>query len=296
MGVGPISPVFDDATLIYLLFNVVLSSFFILCIKWGQERKYDTVGMGMVNYVVAAAVCSLLLFHSDATPFSWPSVLTGILNGVCYFTAFFVLLQAVTWKGAAHIALVSRLSIVLPLVAGFAIWGDRPGLLQALGIALACGALTLTVRRSSDIPSAAKPKRAVLILAAFFVIAGGSRLAQEIFRHVCQPEERAAFLITAFGLTAAAAVGVQVGRRSAPRIRAWGVGTILGLANLGQTFCILKALEYYPGYIVFPMSSAGGLVFTTLVAVLLLKERLTAQSYVGIFLATCALALLHPHG
>jgi len=281
---------------IYLLFNIILSSFFILCIKWVQERKYDIVGVGMVNYVVAALVVSLLLFDSEPTPFSWSSILTGTLNGVCYFTAFFVLIQAVIWKGAANIALVSRLSIVLPLVAGIAIWGDRPGILQSLGILLAGAALVLTAQRKSDVSSVETPKFGLLILTTFFLIAGGSRLAQEIFRHVCQPEERAAFLITAFGLTAAGAVGVQVTRRCALRPVTWVVGTVLGLANLGQTFCILKALEYYPGYIVFPLSSAGGLLFTTLIAVFVLKERLSVQSYVGISLATCALALLHPQG
>ena len=282
--------------MIYLLLNVILSSFFILCIKWVQERKYDIIGVGMVNYVVAALFGSVLLFRSEPTPFSWSSILTGTLNGVCYFTAFFVLIQAVIWKGAAHIALVSRLSIVLPLIAGFSIWGDRPGMLQSLGIALACVALALTVRRGSDLPSVETPRFGLLILVTFFLIAGGSRLAQEIFRHVCQPEERAAFLITAFGLTAAGAVAVQAARRTVPRFSDWVVGSILGLANLGQTFFILKALEYYPGYIVFPMSSAGGLLFTTVVAVLVLKERLSAQSYLGISLATCALALLHPQG
>jgi drug/metabolite transporter (DMT)-like permease len=280
---------------IYVLLNVILSSFFILCIKWVQGRKYDIIGVGMVNYVVAALFGSVLLFRSEPTPFSWSSILTGTLNGVCYFTAFFVLIQAVIWKGAAHITLVSRLSIVLPLIAGVSIWGDRPGILQLLGITLACGALALTVRRGSDLPSVEKPRFALLILVTFFLIAGGSRLAQEIFRHVCQPEERAAFLITAFGLTAAGAIAVQAARRTAPRFSDWAVGSILGLANLGQTFFILKALEYYPGYIVFPMSSAGGLLFTTVVAVLVLKERLSAQSYLGISLATCALALLHPH-
>ena len=49
----------------------------------------------------------------------------------------------------------------------------------------------------------------------------------------------------------------------------------MGLVNLFQVWFVLKALEIYDGFIVFPLTSAGGLLFTTLVAVLLFRERLT---------------------
>ena len=282
--------------MIYLLLNIVLSSFFILCIKWLQTRREDIVNVGMVNYVVAASVSSLLLFDAGQTAYSWSSILTGICNGVCYFVAYFVLIRMVGWQGAANIAVVTRLSIVLPIVAGIAIWGERPGVMQSLGIGLACVGLVLIGRRASEPSVGATPPFALLLLAGFFFIAGGSRLAQEVFKHVCHPDERSAFLITAFGVTAIGALGVQLVRWQAPRRFEWSIGVVLGLSNLGQTYFILKALEHYPGFIVFPLASAGGLLFTTSVAVLVLKERLSLNSYLGIGLATCALALLQPDG
>ena len=134
------------------------------------------------------------------------------------------------------------------------------------------------------------------MLALFFLIAGGSRTAQETFKYLCQPDERAAFLIAAFGWAAVGAIVVQIFRRRLPSVLECGVGTVLGLANIAQTFCILKALEHYPGFIVFPVTSAGGLVFTTAVATMFLEERLSWHSYTGIGLATCSLALLYPAG
>ena len=55
---------------------------------------------------------------------------------------------------------------------------------------------------------------------------------------------------------------------------------------------MLKSLELFDGFIVFPMTSAGGLAFTTLIAVMFLGERPNQLSYLGIVVAVAALALL----
>jgi multidrug transporter EmrE-like cation transporter len=67
----------------------------------------------------------------------------------------------------------------------------------------------------------------------------------------------------------------------------------MGGANFLQTHFILKSLNYFEGFVVFPVTSAGGLVLTTLVATGMLGERLTGKSKFGIVLASLALVLLH---
>ena len=81
--------------MLYLLLNIVFSSFFILCIKWVHVRKDDIVGVGMVNYVVAAMAGSVFLFGASDIVYSRWSILTGAINGACYFVCFFVLVRAV---------------------------------------------------------------------------------------------------------------------------------------------------------------------------------------------------------
>ena len=55
-----------------------------------------------------------------------------------------------------------------------------------------------------------------------------------------------------------------------------------------------RGVERYDGYVVFPISAAGGLLFTTAIAVVLLKERLNRLSFVGVGIAVGALGLLQP--
>ena len=72
---------------------------------------------------------------------------------------------------------------------------------------------------------------------------------------------------------------------------AFGFG--MGASNILQTHFILKSLHYFPGYIVFPVSSAGGVLVTVLVATCVLGERLHRKTCWGIGIAVFALILLN---
>ena len=70
----------------------------------------------------------------------------------------------------------------------------------------------------------------------------------------------------------------------------------MGVANILQSHFILKSLEHFPGFVVFPFTSAGAVGFTTLVATYLLGEQLNRRTLVGISIAVLALFLLRYWG
>ncbi len=173
--------------MIYLLLNIVLSSYFVLCVKWLQSRNDNIVTVGVLNYITAAVVGAYLFFRGDTATLTWYAGLTGAINGTCYFVAFFFLISAITWKGAANVSVILRLSILLPIVYGVLVWGESPDALQAAGIAVACLSLVLIGRRKSNLAATSAPANAILILTFLFLIAGSSRLSQEMFKYLCQP-------------------------------------------------------------------------------------------------------------
>ena len=71
------------------------------------------------------------------------------------------------------------------------------------------------------------------------------------------------------------------------------IGSLMGLANILQTYFVLMSLHYFAGFIVFPVTSAGSIVLTTLVATGLLGERLNRRTLVGIMVSVVALFLLY---
>ena len=242
---------------------------------------------------MVGCVGALLLFQLDEVKaFSIAACVSGATTGGAYFVAFFFLASTLRWRGAALASVVSRLSILIPILCGILIWHEQPSAMQYAGIVLACVALGLIRRGRLHLNMSELPWYAPLHMALFFIVAGVSRLGTEAFHQTAAPYEKPAFLLAVFGLSAFASVILMLIRRRLPGREELIFGAGIGLANVSQTFVILKALDVYDGFVVFSMVSAGGLVFTALVAVFLMGEKLTRGSCVGIAIAAIALVML----
>ena len=68
---------------------------------------------------------------------------------------------------------------------------------------------------------------------------------------------------------------------------------LLGAINVAGTWLLVVTLKVLPGTIVFPFVSAGGLVLTTIVAILYWKEDVRVLSYIGIGLTLIAVVLVN---
>ena len=139
----------------------------------------------------------------------------------------------------------------------------------------------------------ASNKLAPLVLLAFFVLCGMSRICQEAFNQLSEVDQKPTFLITAFLVTALPSVVMLVARKKKVRPVEFLTGIIMGLSNAAQTFFILRSLDKFPGYIVFTVTSAGAIIFTMLIATQFLGEKLSRRMLVGIGIAVLALALLN---
>jgi drug/metabolite transporter (DMT)-like permease len=172
------------------------------------------------------------------------------------------------------------------------IWGEVPSRQQVIGIGLALFALTLIGIKSGQQHQEKHPWMTPVVILFFFLLCGGSRLAQETFKHVSVPEQRPTFVFFAFMVAALPSAILLLKRWRPVSRRELGFGIMMGTVNMLQTHLILRCLEYYPGYIVFPVTSAGGIVLTTLIATGLLAERLSFRACTGIGLAVIALFML----
>ncbi len=280
--------------MIYLLANVVFASTFMLTIKWVQVRKReDIITVGAINYIVAMLMAMPEFLGGGSGSGAVPAIVTGGLMGSCYFICYFFVIYSIKWIGAASSTVIAVLSILLPIVCGIFIWGENPNVFQVIGIGLALLSLTLIGAQKNGPALSERPWFAPLVLLIFFLLAGTSRLAQEAFKHESVAEDRPVFLFTAFTVAALPSLVLLVVRGRKIRKSELAMGSLMGAANVLQTHFILKSLQYFDGFVVFPVTSAGGLVLTTLVATGLLGERLTWKTILGIALAAVALVLLH---
>lgn len=297
--------------MINLLGHIVFASAFTLCLKWVQvRRREDIVTAGAINYITAA-VLSFANFYpqTKSQTIDTAAVLTGAAMGACYFTAYFFVIYLIKWVGAASSAVVGSLSILIPIAVAALVWQETPNAWQWAGIGLAIASLSLIGTSKSPTnatqttaaqkpnapidPATKRAKNVVLVLLGFFVIAGSSRLAQRAFGHLSTEEHRSTFLFSAFAVAGTASLILLVARRRMPRAAECSIGLALGATNIVHTRLLMKSLDQNPGYIVFPIASAGALIFTTIVASQFLGERNSPRTVLGISIAVVALVLLN---
>ncbi|MDP6445255.1 MAG: DMT family transporter [Pirellulaceae bacterium] len=289
----------EPACMFHLILNVIFASTFILCIKWVQNReREDILSVGAINYIVAAIWISPEFFQSrggdlSMTALSTSAVVTGATMGACYFLAYFLVIHTVRLIGAASSTVVGVTSILLPILCGIFIWSEQPNGLQLVGVFLALASLALIGWRSDNAAQSERPWFTPAVMLIFFVLAGVARLAQEAFKHTSDADDRPTFLFVAFLVTAIPSIAILLVRRRSISVRELAFGFTMGAANILQTHFILKSLEQFDGFIVFPVTSAGGLILTTLIATRMLGEQLTRRTYTGIGIAVCALVLLN---
>ncbi|MEM7453274.1 MAG: EamA family transporter [Planctomycetota bacterium] len=297
--------------MLYLFLQVVFASAFMLIIKWTQIReREDVITVGCINYIVASLSVlpvvlsgALVAEEAVATVDGELSPLTGAIisggsMGLSYFIAYFFAMYAIATVGASRATVVSVLSILFPIGIAAAIWQQQPNLFQWVGIVLALFALILIgVQKQKAGNDQTKTKTvlwsAPLILFIFFLLCGCSRIAQEAFKHVSEAGFRPVFLLAGFAMAALPSLGLLIYKWRVPTAKEFGLGIAMGLSNIIQVQFTLVSLDIFPGYIVFPVCSAGGIVLTTLVATGLMKEKLTVRAVIGIAVSVVALFMLH---
>lgn len=284
---------------------VVFSSLFTLCIKWVHVRgKGDIVAGGAINYIVAALITAVWFVIDGQQSGDVPAMIAGGSMGAVYFIAFFFVIWCVRVVGASSTSVVSVLSMLIPIVFAAIVWQDQPSVLQSAGIALALLSLILIAVKPAKQTTIAKPEAddekakssawtATLILGGFFLLCGLSRVAQEAFKHVSPDTQKPTFLLAAFAVTAIPSAILLLWRRHRILAEEAIVGITMGVANGSQVWFTLKALDLMPGFIFFPVSSAGAIIFTMFCAVLFLEEKISRRALIGIGIAVVALVMMN---
>ena len=93
-------------------------------------------------------------------------------------------------------------------------------------------------------------------------------------------------------MTAAGSLVLLIARRIRPTARDLAAGAILGVANAVQVFVLLRALDRLPGFLVFAVTGAGGVIGTALMSYVILRERPRGLRGLGVGVAAAALVLL----
>lgn len=282
-----------DLLLGILFFNVILILF-----KLFERFKVDNLQAIVINYLVAGA---LGIFSTGIekpfdyiTSSSWLPFAISI--GILFIVVFNLLATGAQKVGIAISTVANKMSVIIPVIFAFIVFGDTVSILKILGIALAISGVYFTSTSGQKLNFDKK------YLWLIVVIFAGQGLADCIFnyaQHFYVEENEAQIFISsmffaAFLMGICMTVPKFVSKKSKFELKnvLWGVG--LGIPNFLTVYYFFRSLEsgIMESSQIYPILNMGVIVLSALTGYIIFKEKLSTRNWIGILLSLIAIAAI----
>lgn len=283
--------------MIWLVLGITVSSCLYVIFKYFQVFKVNTLHAIIINYLVASVTGFIAYGGSvnmDAVVHA-PWLYFALFLGALFITVFNVMALTSQQNGLSVAAVASKMSLVIPVLAGFWLYNESVGWIKVFGIFLALASVYLSSVKSKK---GLTLDKGLLMLPIMLFLGSGiidTTLKYAEKTHVPDGEEP---LFSAVCFAMAFIIGLCVLIYEASQKRFLSLtsvigGIALGIPNYFSIFFIIKALKSgMESSILFPINHVGTVLLTTIFGMLIFKERLIFKNYLGIVLAIVAIVLI----
>ena len=274
-----------------------------------ERRDLDRTALLAVNYAAAAALAAVLgggalwnRLFPGTDRIVRGLIALGVAEGVLYIGGFWLFARAIREAGIGLAAAAMRLSVVLPVLAAWAVWAEAPTAAQGVGLALGGVAFVLLSRPAQPPAEAGVPGRsAAALLGTLFLVGGAVDVGMKAFQERFGVASgvgvsRETFLLIVFGVAfvvgagLVVAAGLSTGRWPRPAVLAWGAA--LGVLNYYSAELMLRALAVLRAPVAFPLNNVSVVLGAALIGRIAFGERMSRANVVGLGVAALAVALL----
>ena len=279
--------------MMYLMIAVLCSVAVSVLLKVLRQKNIDIRQTIVAGYPVAFLLTWFLL-KPDISGVSelggaWAII---IALGVLLPAVFIILGRAIESVGMVATDAAQRLSLIIPIVAAFLLFGEVLTGTRIFGLALGFLALGALIYRPQQGQVSKQVKYMPLWL---FGVWAGYGIIDILFKQVAK--QGSAFPLTlfvTFGLAGLLLFVYLLITRVRWQSKALAAGLLLGALNMGNIYAYIRAhqvLSESPS-IVFTGMNVGVIAVATLIGVGVFKEQLNRVNIVGLLLAICCVAVL----
>ena len=290
--------------MLFLLGSIVLSSYLTLAFKFCERYNIDIFQAIVFNYITCVITGSIVngSFPLSTQSFNYAWFQWGCAMGVL-FIGLFNLIGITTQKSGVAVATVAnKLSLVIPVLLAVYLYGEVLFGLKLLGIGVALLAVALTCYQPARDKEVNGPKSGWLQYLLPVILFVGSGLLDAVINHVQKnyitDDNSNAFLIT--GFLSAASIGSVIlivllftGKKRFSFVNLLA-GILIGIPNYFSIWFLMKFLKTSPwqSSAKIPVNNMGIVLFSSVVAWLLFREKLSLINWAGILLSIAAIALI----
>ena len=278
--------------MLFLLLALLASSVLALVLKYLNASS--PYGVYLVNYITCAllafaAMEPRALYNGDPTP-CW----LGGITGLVYLASLAVNGYSIHKNGAILSSVFTRLGVLVPIVLSVTLFGERPTLLQGLGVALAVAAAVIMNGFSQKTaPAPAEHKVYLLPLVLTLLLNGTSDAMSKVFTQLGRRQDDGLFMFYIFLFAGLATLVLLVKSRRALTGRDVFFGVLVGVPNFLSSRLLLAALTELPAFLVYPSYSVGVILVISVASFFLFRERLNRRQMGAAGMILGALVLLN---
>ncbi len=284
--------------MIDLALSVLSSTLIFVAFKLFDVYKVQTLYAIITNYVVACLV-GLFLYEGNvnvaqltSTSWYWGPIALGVL----FITIFNLMAKSTQVSGVSVTSVATKMSLVIPVVVGVVIYKEELSLLQIIGIVLALLAVYLSSQKEKGITINRKD---LLLPLLVFLGSGIIDTSIKYFEeeHLTD-QEIPIFSSMVFGcaaLTGLVFIGIK-SFKTPLKINFKNIlgGIALGVPNYFSIFFLIRALrsDMLNSAAVFTLNNVAIVMLSTVLGILLFKERLRPKNWSGVALAVLSIVLV----
>lgn len=278
--------------MISLCLAVFSTALISIIMRLSTGRVTNNLGMLTMNYIVCTLLSGLFGGYQGALNLGDPQIGTvlamGTFNGFLYLSGFVLMQMNVRKNGVVLSSIFQKLGLLVTLVVSVVFYREIPDLLQSVGFVVAVFAIVLMNYRKDSEKAGSR-----IALIGMLLSCGMGDAMSKIFTESSVASLEGQFLFYTFAVAMGLAFVIMKAKKQKIGRREVIFGTLIAVPNFFCSMFVLEALESLSAVIVYPVFSVGGILVVTLAGVLVFRERLIKQQWIGVCAILAALVLLN---
>ncbi len=277
--------------MLFLILALVFSAVLALVLKYLNTSS--PYGVYLVNYITCALLAFATLqpktlYNGDATP-CW----LGAITGLVYLASLAANGYSIHKNGAILSSVFTRLGVLVPIGLSVTLFGERPTLLQGLGVALAVVAAVVMNGLPGKTAAPAQSKVYLLPLVLTLLLNGTADAMSKVFNQLGRRQDDGLFMFYIFLFAGLATLVLLLRERQTITRRDVFFGILAGVPNFLSSRLLLAALGELPAFLVYPSYSVGVILVISVASFFLFRERLNRRQLGAAGMILAALVLLN---
>lgn len=302
--------------MLYLLIAIISSSTIAFLFKFAENRQMNPYVVTTANYFIAGIISIFMIFNNHllrnlnkGTSFliEWKLLQTdnlsffsprnsiywgigiGLISGIFFFFSFLYYQISVKKNGVALSGTFSKLGILIPMIFSIFLWQEYPSTIQWVGISLSLLSILIVNLSFQSVKKFSFNKTIFLL----FVFGGLAEFSNKIYQKYALNDYKAIFLLGIFLSAFLISFFYTKNQKEEYKLKELLTGFAVGIPNLFSSYFLILVLEKLPASIVFPIFSAGTIVFINIGSYFIFKENMSHKNKFAILLVIIALLLIN---